>query len=229
MDKKLKNALKQNFDAGTPQRKEEFLSKLNFPKLSFAEVFLNQIHYISKIFWICSVAVLAFVCYISTIADPKEIELLSSFIPLIAVISIIELHKSSSYNMEELEQTFKHNLAQTTVMKLAIVGVVSLFVLSVAMIFTQINVLSILVPYLAVSFISLFITNIVKGVAGVYACIGGTSLIITANYYVVFNEFVIAKSVYLIIALVLGLLVFSQIFVLIYTSKINVGATIGRP
>ncbi|MFI3325199.1 MAG: hypothetical protein R3Y35_03390 [Clostridia bacterium] len=215
MDKKLKNAIKQNFDAGTPQRKEEFLSKLNFPKLSFGEVFLNQIHYISKSFWLCSIVVLAFVCYISAIADPKEIELLSSFVPLIALVSVIELHKSSSYNMEELEQTFKHNLAQTTVMKLAIVGVVSLFVLSIAMIFTQINVLSILVPYLAVSFISLFITNIVKGVAGVYACIGGTSLIIAANYYVVFNELVIANQIYLIIALVLGLLVFSQIFTLL--------------
>lgn len=215
MNKKFKNDLKQSFYAGKPARKEKFLMELDFPKMRYTEVFLNQIHYISKIFWLVSLAVLGLSIYISTISEPQVIKIMSSFVPLSALVLVIELHKSSSYNMEELELTFKHNLAQTTIIKLIIVGGVSFFTMCFAMIFIQIEVFSILLPYLAVSSISLLITNFIKGIAGVYACIGATSFILVINYLIVLNEVVIRSGINLLTAMVLVMFIISQVAILI--------------
>lgn len=57
MNKKLKDALKDSFEAPMPVKKEEFLHGIQMPPISSLEFVYSQAAYIHKWIWVLSVMI----------------------------------------------------------------------------------------------------------------------------------------------------------------------------
>jgi hypothetical protein len=187
----LKKQLKSAFEPPPPERKEQFLSQLDYPKTSRVDFIKTQLGYIRKRVWIMSFILFAGTLlglYLSK-APTSFVWVVSSVLPFISLVSISEIARSTTYNMEELEMSCKYNLLEVTLIRLGILGVTNLAVLiSILLLFigkTDFGLvrlgLYLLTPYLLNCYGTLFAVNRLKSRETMYICGGVTAFVSILN------------------------------------------------
>lgn len=179
MDKKLKQALKQNFIPPSPQKKDDFLSYLTYPKATFSEVLFSQIGFIRKRVWFAFtlLLVLAFTSTNYLPLDENIVSIISAMLPIFSLVAITEIYKSTAYNMTEMEIACKYDLSKITLMRLSILGTVGIILLFVYVLTVSNNDLGLIrnivylaVPYLLSTNISLVVISKLKSKDTGYVC-----------------------------------------------------------
>ena len=191
MNNQFKKDIKKVFTAPPSQRKDEFISQLHYPKSTLFEVFISQIGYIKKSYWVISILILAImgtVIRVSTIPT-GILTAFSVLTPFLTLLCSSEIHKSVSHNMAELELSCKHSFSQITLMRLTIVGTISAFTLLVIIIMSRDigfglirNGLYLTVPFLLSSYLSLWIMNHFKIRETLYICCGVTVFVSVSHF-----------------------------------------------
>lgn len=150
---------------------KEIIEEQQIFRHSVLELLISTFHFISLRAWLSQFA-LFFLCIFSILGLHKEeplntIMLLLSGILMISVLFFMdELFKSFTYGMWELEETFKYNLSQHTLLKFLIFGIADLAFILVMSIVCSNNfslsfwniLLFLLVPYNIICIILLLIT-----------------------------------------------------------------------
>lgn len=180
MRHKLKREIKLTFEAPTPARKESFLCQFDYPRASQFDFIKAQLGYIRKRVW-----VLSLLLFIDTLFElhfygvsTSFVRIMSSILPFISLISISEIARSTTHNMEELEMSCKHNFLEIFFIRAGILGTGNLiFLLSILFLlvgetdfaFFRLG-LFLTTPYLLNCYISLIVLNCLKSRDITYIC-----------------------------------------------------------
>jgi len=199
MNKKLKKALQAAFEAPPPTDQERFLKQLHYPKITYHEFLLNQIHYIRKRVWTASVFIVLFGWIVAFQLpalqywnpDGMKIWNISAVLPFLAMITVTEIYRSASCHMAELEGSCRFSLPQIVMARVSILGVTNFFVLIALFIFMdQVSAYSLLqivsysmVPYLVVCSVCLWLLNRMRDSDGLYACAATTGLVSVTSIF----------------------------------------------
>lgn len=194
MDKKLKNALKQSFAPPPAQHKEQFLNSISYPKASLGETIIAQILFIRKRIWLFFMLSVCFAFfYTQFIQVPEHIVAgISAILPFFALCTVMEIYKSASCNMEEIELACKYNLPIIMLMRIGILGTAGFIMLALFVLIAEKsnfgmfrNIIYISVPYLLSSYLSLFMISKIRAKETIYICaaISGavSSFVLTAG------------------------------------------------
>lgn len=204
MYKKLKQELKTAFSSPAPTKKEEFLSKLPYPKTRFLDFFFSQIWYIRKRFWCLSALIAIALFLLLQVIDTslKSITVLSGCLPFFVVLSFAEISKSISYNMAEMEMCCRYNLGKITLVRVSLIGSFHFIIIFCMVIiyagsseysFLQFYLYS-MVPFLLCSYLSLYLANhfytkdILYICAGVAGFVSISVFLITNNYEMIYQQ-----------------------------------------
>ncbi len=186
MNKKMKNALRESFEAPPPVDKERFLKTLQHPGGTYLKFLLNQFFFIRKRIWAFSV-VIVFMGWAVTFWSPALIDwnaeagkiwAVSAILPFLALMMAAEIYRSVFCRMSELEMSFRFNLPQIIMARIAILGGGNFIILTVLLIFisrvSPFNLLQVItyliVPYLITCGVCLLILNRVRTGEGIYFC-----------------------------------------------------------
>lgn len=187
----LKKELKSAFDAPPPSGKEEFFSRMGYPKASRADFIIAQLGYIRKRVWVLSLLLFAgtLLCLYILNIPASLVWFISSVLPFISLVSISEMAKSYTYGMEELEMSCKYNLLEVSLIRLGILGITNLAVLTGILVlfacktdFGLIRLgLYLITPYLLSCYGTLFVANRLKSRETMYVCGGVTAFVSIIN------------------------------------------------
>jgi len=191
----LEKELKHAFDTPPPARKEQFINRLDYPRASRFEFISSQIGYIRKRVWICSLVLfmITLICLYSTKASVSLIWVVSSAFPFISLLSISEIAKSTTYNMEELEMSCKYNILEVSLIRLGILGLANLALLIGIMLLLTCKTdfgldfgfirlgLYLLTPYLLNCYGTLFVINRLQSRETMYFCGAVTTFVSALN------------------------------------------------
>lgn len=224
MNKKLKEQVKAAFQAPLPTRKKEFLDNLNFPKARYRNFVISQIGYIRKRNWLLSlslvIGIFSYLKFVQIEILTTVLWVISSILPFIALVVILEISRSNSYHMSELEMSCKHSLSDIVLVRLGVLGSFNF-----AMFISLLLLLSrwsdygiwrigiyMSVPFLLTCTLSLIILNYLKVKDTSYIC-GGISCLVSVSNSVFVNQ---AESVFTDRYLMLwGIVLFTLLIVLI--------------
>lgn len=167
MNKHFQNQIKNAFDAPETTRKESFLKTLEFPKLSYLDFIISQLGYIRKRVWILSstLLILTFVLmYITQFENVNMLWIISSLLPFILLTSILEITKSTTYNIAELEMSCKYSFSNIFLVRLGILCIINsiLFTVIFILLLTNVNInflqlgISMFTPFMLSCTLSLF-------------------------------------------------------------------------
>ena len=191
MSNNLKRELKSAFEAPIPTRKSVFISQFNYPKASRFDFLKTQAGYIRKRVWILSglLFIGTFLGLYFYKVSTSFVWVVSSDLPFISLISMSEIVRSTTYNMEELEMSCKHNLLEVSLIRLGILGAANLLVL-IGISFLLMGKtdfgffrlgLYLTTPYLLNCYGSLFAINRLKSREITYVCGSVTAFVSTLN------------------------------------------------
>lgn len=181
MNKKLKSQLQAAFDAPAPVKKYEFIQSINFPKASRLDFVGGQLGYIRKRVWIVSSILVTSVLFGLRIFNNDNLDfvwMMSSMLPFVSLITITEIARSTSYNMEELEMSCKYNFADIVLTRLSILSCynITVFALIIFLLRQEVNFgilrlgIYLLVPFMLTCALSLFVLNHLHSRETVYIC-----------------------------------------------------------
>jgi len=183
MNNGLKKEIKEAFEWKEPEGKKQFLSKLCFPKLDKKDFIFEQIFYIRKKVWIFSSLIfglIMLIIYSFRRFPSSEINLwvVSSLMPFLALISVMELSRSSMFKMAEMEASCLFGLPQLLLARMMILGIwngLLLMIIVIAVNFYMPEgiiriIVYLLAPYLLVSGLSLYLINNRKERNTIYSC-----------------------------------------------------------
>ncbi len=225
MDKTVKQLLKNNFYAPPPTRKDGFTQSIHYKEVSckkedFKEVIFSQIGFIRKRIWAIFILLLILGWYITNyiyICDNK-IASISAILPILILTGISEIYRSTAYNMNEMELSCKYTLNMITLIKLSVLGVLSVsilliyaFLISSDEVGVFRNLVYMGVPYLLTSNISLIIVSKYRSKDVIYICAGVCTFIsimiisLGANYEVIYSVSYIFRwvSVFVVLTILL--------------------------
>ena len=202
MNRKLKQTLKQSFTPPPTKHKTEFVNSMSYPKAKFFEVLFSQVGFIRKRVWALYIlGVWSAYFYTNYVVVPESIvAVVSAILPLCSLCIITELHRSAAFNMAETELACKYNLQKITLMRLGILGTVSLTVLALLVLLSGKsyfgifrNTIYIGVPYLLSSYISIGLMSKFNSKEIIYVCTAvclGVSifmLLISSSYRFIYS------------------------------------------
>lgn len=190
MNKKLKMQIQAAFDTQSPVRKREFLQRINFPKIKYSGFILSQIGYIRKRVWLTSIVLVMGALLSLKFAQVDDIFgllwIISSVMPFIVLVAVMEISRSTSYHMTELEMSCKYSLSDIVLVRLGILGGLNTVVLVTLLLlmngrtdysFWRLGIYM-LVPFMFTCTLSLFVLNYVKTRDTSYIC-GGISCFVS--------------------------------------------------
>jgi hypothetical protein len=185
MNKAWKQALKEAYRPPEPTGKEAFLRQHRRRELSGGEFLLTQAGYIRWWVWAGSLLLFALVLLMIRTLPAEEIWCASALTPFLALLTVVENHKSALWGMEELERACRIPLRSVVLTRMTLLGVFHLLLLTVL---TPVLALSgsgdvvragvyLLTPYLLTAVLGMEVTRHVQGQEAVYACVGLTALV----------------------------------------------------
>ena len=204
MNSKLKKEIKSAFNPPKTKQKEKFFSDFDFPKATQFDFIKSQIGYIRKRVWILSgILILAVLYYAFFTFDSRYLNILwtiSSLLPFIALISITEIARSTSYRMQELEMSCKHRFSEVVLARLGILGSLNIivFVIIIGVLVGKTDYsliqfsLYILTPYMVTCMLSLLTlehfseTNYVCG--GISCFVSILNNILIYSYHIIYTD-----------------------------------------
>jgi len=180
MNQKLKELLKEAYQAPVPERKQDFLRNIKYPKISYSQFILAQAVYIRKWVWVVSFAIFLVALIYGRFMDRNTLWILSSMMPFLAVSSITENIRSEVYGMTELEMASRFSLKSVVLARMEIIGMVHFIVLCFGTLsgYSKDNItifqtgVYLLVPYLLTDAFGLWVTRKLHGKEAVYTSIG---------------------------------------------------------
>lgn len=180
MNRKMKEALKEAFEAPAPARKQEFLRGVPLQRVSIFSFMMSQAGYIRK-----RVLGLSLFLFILSLTGACFLELdmlwiISAFMPFLALSAVVENTRSMAYGMDELEMSSRFSLRNVVLARMGIMGAIHLILLCLLMplayvhsIFTVLQVgVYMLIPYLMTDVVSLWLIRNIRGKEGLYSCVG---------------------------------------------------------
>ena len=214
MNKKLKNEIKQVFEAPQPYKKGEFIRSLPRPKISTHEFMLSQIRFIKKSVWFLSLLLLLPAMWGACFVSENMIWIVSSFIPFLALLLIAESTKSTIYRMNELEMAARFSLKSVVLARLSILGTFNLILFSVLIticyLVSGISLLQIgvylFVPYLLTANISLYIVRHFRNKETIYWCMAIAVLVSGANISLHYLADFLFQTNYLVLWIIVTLI-----------------------
>lgn len=193
MKKKMKQAICSAFEPPKPKRKEAFISSITMPPSNFMEFLFSQIGYIRKRVWVLQFVVVG-LCILGLIIVKHELALhqlsiISSIVPLVALMTVTELSRSFSHNMNELEMTTRYHLNQVLIARMTVLGITNLICVTMILAFLSFQMhanflrlsLYLFVPYLLTCFGSLLILNKIRNSNTNFYCGCMCGVVIGAN------------------------------------------------
>lgn len=226
MDRKLKQVLKQNFTPPPARHKSEFMNSISYPKARFHEVLFLQIGFIRKRVWLLYIFGVGLAYFYTTFVHVPEniVAVISAILPLFSLCIVTEIYRSTACNMAETELTCKYNLQRITLMRLSILGTVSLGVLIFLVVIASKSDFGVIrnsvyigVPYLLSTYISLGIISRFRSKETMYVCTAVCSavsifIMIANNFYqfIYSVRFVTLWSSAFIVLIILTLFSFIQ-------------------
>ena len=229
MSNNLKGKLKSVFEAPTPTKKDDFLNQLDYPKASRLDFIKSQAGYIRKQVWVLSLLLFIgtlFLMHYFEVSD-SVVWILSSALPFISLVSIGEIFRSITYNMDELEMSCKHNFLEISLIRFGILGLANFAVLISLLIllagktdfgFFRLG-LYLTTPYLLNCYGSIFAVNRLKNREIIYICgvVTAAVSILNALFITQINDIYTDKywSFWIISFIILTVLSYKEILKLI--------------
>ena len=180
MNRKMREALKEAFEAPAPAHKQDFLGNVPQGRVSLFSFMLSQAGYIRKRVFVISLfpvlLSLAGVCVLNF----DMMWIISAFMPFLALSAVTENFRSAAYGMEELEMSARFSLKSVVLARMGILGALHLVLLCLLMplacvhsIFTAAQTgVYLLISYLLADVTGLWILRNLRGKEGLYACLG---------------------------------------------------------
>jgi len=189
MNKKLRKALKESFNAPAPTRKKEFLCNIQEPSISNFEFIRTQAAYIRKRVWGISILIFASALIASEWIERDMLWCISAFMPLLALALITECGRAEVYGMAEFELSTRFSIKSVVLARLEIIGSSTLILLCIVTPFIAINSKSTLLgtgvyitcPYLLTAFLGFWVVRKIHGKESFYFCTGIATMVSFIN------------------------------------------------
>lgn len=191
MNEKMKSALQKAFEAPVPDHQKKTLFLQRFPKssISMGEFVLSQIAFIRKGIWVVSLLLFLVALYGEYVIKIQTLWVVSSFLPLVAMLTVSECVKSKFHGMEELEMATRFSLKSVISARLTILGVFDLLAFFILLPLCSVDEAAsffrtgvyLIVPYLLTATACLWITRRFRGTEGSYGCASVALLVGGAN------------------------------------------------
>lgn len=180
MNKKLKEALQEGFEAPVAQKKKEFLRSIQTPPIHYFEFICLQAGYIHKWIWGFSTLIFAVALTGAQYLEKDMLLCISALMPLLALSVITESGRSVIYGMAEFELSTRFSLKSVVLARLGILGGSNLILVSLLVPFACMNSKTtilqtsvyMLCPYLLTAFLGLWAVRRVRGKEAFYICTG---------------------------------------------------------
>ena len=180
MNKELKKALKEEFEAPAPTRKREFLRNMQAPHISYLKFVLLQASYIRKWIWVLSFFIFIIAVIGAGYMDKNMLWCISAFVPLLALSVITESGRSELYDMVEFEMSTRFSLKSVVLARLGILGLANFILIYLLIPFAFRNSQTtlfqtsvyIICPYLLTVFLGLWAVRKIRGKESLYLCAG---------------------------------------------------------
>lgn len=110
MNRSLKNALKQSYEAPAPTQKSQFLRRFPVQSIGHFQFLCIQITYIRK--WVWALSVFSFIVAFIGAAwlNQDMLWCISAYMPILALSAITESSRSQIYGMSEFEISTRFSL-----------------------------------------------------------------------------------------------------------------------
>lgn len=188
MNRKIREALSEQFMAPPSRRKREFLKKYRRLELGRLEFLMIQIRYIHWCVWVISIVLSGLMLKALTRAGRDMIwnfSSVSALIPFLALLAITEARKSGIYQMEELELPCRISLQGVLFARMTILGAFHFILLAgLTPVLSSCGMISIsragiylLTPYLFTAAVGMELTRRIHGKESILACGAGAFLI----------------------------------------------------
>lgn len=183
MNKKMKKALKDSFEAPAPVHKEAFLRRVATPPVNSFAFVCSQIVYIQRWIWVFSVLIFSAALIGAGYLEKNMLWCISSFMPLLALTVVTESGRSQAYGMAEFELSARFSLKSVVLARLGILGAANLILMCTLIPFTflhsETTVLQtgvyLFCPYLLTVFLGLGVIRKIHGREAIYLCMGVAS------------------------------------------------------
>ncbi|MCM1145179.1 MAG: hypothetical protein NC318_14195 [Blautia sp.] len=180
MNKKLKDALKDSFEAPMPVKKEEFLRGIQMPPISSFAFVCSQAAYIHKWIWALSIMIFSIALIGAEFLEKNMLWHISSFMPLLALTIITESGRSETFGMAEFELSARFSLKSVVLARLGILGIANLILICMlvplAIRNSETTILQtgiyLICPYLLTVFLGLWVVRKTRGKETIYLCTG---------------------------------------------------------
>lgn len=112
---------------------KKYMESAEFNKNSLKNILLSQIQYLQVSFWtiqiVLVIAMVILVCFFGHFGIPLHYPLtvLAVILPVIVLLGVREISKSSTYDMWEIEQSSRCQLVTITACRMLIIGLIDLF------------------------------------------------------------------------------------------------------
>jgi len=174
MERNLKYQLKEYFEAPEPERKKEFIRKLERQPMSLGNMIRIQICYISKHVWVLSAILFMAAVFLNRYVEEKYIGSVYAMIPLLVMLAVTESMRSYRFGMYELETSSRFSLKAVILIRMLILGIGNLAIILVVALVGRQDVFSqiiyMLVPYMITAAGGLMITRRMADREGTYIC-----------------------------------------------------------
>lgn len=197
MNTKMKEALREAFEAPAPIRKQEFLKNVPVQRGSIFSFMLSQAGYIRKRVMLLSLFLFLLSSVGACFLEQDMLWVISAFMPFIAMSAVAENSRSSTYGMDELEMSSRFSLRNIVLARMGILGVLHLVLICLLMplayfhsvfTFSQVGVYM-LIPYLLTDLVGLWITRNIRGREGLYTCVG-VAVCISVSHSLLSEQFI---------------------------------------
>ncbi len=179
MNKKLRTAILEAFEAPAPCRKEAFLQEHTLPAVSMPAFLRLQAVYIRKWVWAASFLIFGAALAVSASAVQDTVWFFSALTPLLALTIVTESGRSETYGMAELEMASRFSLKSIVSARILIIGLANLFLLCLLLLLHPCSAIPfpqtlfyLFCPYLLTAFSGLWICRKIWGKEAIYFCTG---------------------------------------------------------
>lgn len=217
MNKKLKDAIKNAYNAPQTLKKEKFLRDIRHCEISDIDFIILQAGFVRKWVWVISGIVLICAAAGAYTSEGDMIFYLAATLPFIALSAVSESIRSERYKMTELEMSSRFSLKSIMLARMGSIGIVHLFVILLIIPFcgkaSSTTLLQaavcLLVPYLATVVISLNLVRRIREPDGGYICLA-VAVLVSAVQFVVRKMFYANREDFLrVLLMVLFVLIFA--------------------
>ncbi|MCM1179932.1 MAG: hypothetical protein NC347_06730 [Clostridium sp.] len=187
MEQRIKEQLKEIYEAPKPAGKRAFFRKMELPPLNIRRILWMQCFYITKWEWIVSVILFAAAIVAERFFREWILVTLLAMLPFLAVVSVSESVRSMTWGMSELEMSARVSLKTVVLARMVIVGIANVVLAVILALLAGGDfcktVLYLFTPYLLTAYGSLILVRTISGKDGIYACAGLGALVSTMMEY----------------------------------------------